>query len=234
MDFAELRQQARVGNISQEYVDWLKDHFIREVLDGRDGPAANALWAYASFLNHYGINSDNYPLFLIVIASNNMHAVDALLEGHEPEKYLDCVIANPYIIRTTFETFNRYKANELYEKSLRVFLGFLFKVYSAPEEGYQLYPPSIADINSLGKLLDESQDQDHPLNRGVLDCLACFQDLDKPHETDVDKKNLAAQAGRIRSDFFDAKRRLVQSITEVILEKAKAPTFGIPPDHVYG
>lgn len=234
MDFTELREQARVGQISKEYVDWLKNRFIVEILEGRDKPAANALWTYANFLNHHGINSDNYPLFLIVIASNNMHAIDALLDGHEPESYLDCVIANPFIIRTTFETFDRYKANELYEKSLRVFLGFLSKVYASPQEGYQLYPPSIADINALGKLLDEAEDQEYPLNRIVLDCLACIQDLDKPHETDIEKKNLAAQAGRIRSDFFDAKRRLVQSITEVILEKAKEPKFGVAPDHVYG
>ena len=118
--------------------------------------------------------------------------------------------------------------------SLREFLGLLFKVYRSPAEGYQLYPVTIAEVNSLGKFLDESQDQDWPLNRGILDVLACIADLDMPHETDIEKKNTAAQAGRIRSDYFDHKRSLRQSITDVILEKAKDPKFGEPPERVYG
>ena len=93
---------------------------------------------------------------------------------------------------------------------------------------------SIAEVNSLGKFLDESQDQDWPLNRGILDVLGEIADIEKPHETDVEKRNVAAQAGRIRSDFFDHKRSLKQSITEVILEKAKDPKFGTPPESIYG
>ncbi len=234
MDVKKLKEEAKVGHISQDYIDYLKYRFIMEVLDSPDTPSANALWAYASFLNDHGINSDNYPLYIELLASNNKSAIDALLDGHDPEKYFDCVTPNPYIVRATFETFARFKSNEIYDKSLRVFLGFLFKVYESSEVGYQLYPPSIADVNNLGKFLDESKDQEFPLNRGILDCLGCLADLEKPHETSIEKRELAAQAGRIRSDFFDAKRRLNQSITEVILEKAKKPTFGVPPEHIYG
>jgi hypothetical protein len=107
-------------------------------------------------------------------------------------------------------------------------------VYDSAAEGYQLYPVSIAEVNSLGKFLDESQDQDWPLNRGLLDVLGAIADLDTPHETDIEKRNVAAQAGRIRSDYFDHKRTLKQSITEVILEKSKDPKFGTPPEYTYG
>ena len=106
-----------------------------------------------------------------MLASNNRYAIDALLAGHEPERYLDCVAPNPFIVKSTFETFAEFKSNEIYEKSLRVFLGFLYKVYASAAEGYQLYPVSIAEVNSLGKFLDESQEQDWPLNRGILDVL---------------------------------------------------------------
>lgn len=234
MDFQKLKDEAKVGNISEEYVDFLKHRFITEILESTAPKAANALWAYASFLNRLGINPDNYPLYINLLASNNRYAVDALLAGHEPDRYLDCVVPNPYIVKATFDTFAELKSNEIYEKSLRVFLGFLFKVYGSSTEGYQLYPVSIAEVNSLGKFLDESQDQDWPLNRGILDVLGAIADLDMPHETDIDKRNVAAQAGRIRSDFFDHKRNLKQSITEVILEKAKDPKFGTPPEHTYG
>ena len=118
-----------------------------------------------------------------MLASNNRYAIDALLDGHDPEHYLDCVVPNPYIVKAVFETFTSLKANEIYEKSLRVFLGFLSKVYFAAEEGYQMYPVTLEHVNSLGKFLDKSQDQEWPLNRGILDVLAAIADLDKPHET---------------------------------------------------
>ena len=234
MDFQKLKDEIKVGHVSREYVDYLKHHFITEILESPNVKAANALWAYASFLSRLGINPDNYPLYINLLASNNRYAIDVLLEGHEPERYFDCVAPNPYIVKATFDTFAEFKSNEIYEMSLRVFLGFLFKVYSSAEEGYQLFPVTVANVNSLGKFLDETRDQDWPLNRGILDVLGCISDLDKPHETDMQKKDVAAQCGRIRSDFFDHKRSLKQSITEVILEKAKDPTFGKPPETIYG
>ncbi len=233
MDIQKIKDEVRVGNISPEAVDYLKHRAITEILEGKSVSAANALWAYASFLNRSGITADNYPLYLSMLASNNRHAVDALLDGHDPEHYLDCVVPNPYIVKAVFETFTSLKANEIYEKSLLVFLGFLSKVYFAAEEGYQMYPVTPEHVNSLGKFLDKSHDQEWPLNRGILDVLGTIADLDKPHEPDVKKRDVAAQAGRIRSDYFDNARRLNQSITEVILEKAKSPSFGIPPEHIY-
>lgn len=234
MDFQKLQDEVKGGHISPDYVDFLKYRLITEILESATPKAANALWAYASFLNKLGITPDNYPLYINMLASNNRYAIDALLNGHEPERYFDCVAPNPFIVKSTFATFAELKSNEIYEKSLRVFLGFLIKVYTSAEEGYQLYPVSIAEVNSLGKFLNEDLDQDWPLNRAILDVLACFADLDTPHETDMEKKNVAAQAGRIRSDYFDHKRSLKQSITEVILEKAKDPKLGIPPEYIYG
>jgi len=234
MDTQKITEEIRVGTVSEEAVDWLKHRTILEILDGGTPQAASALWAYASFLNRLGITSDNYPLYINLLASNNRFAIDALMAGHEPEHYLDCVVPNPYIVRAVFDTFASLKANEIYGTSLRVFLGFLSKVYASAEEGYQLFPVTIEQVNSLGKFLDESKDQEWPLNRGILDVLGYIADLDRPHEPDVGKRNVAAQAGRIRSDYFDHTRRLSQSITDVILEKAKSPSFGIPPEHTYG
>ncbi len=233
MDFQKITEELKVGNITQDAVDFLKHRVITDILDGTTSVTATALWAYASFLNRLGITSDTYPVYLAVLASNNRFAIDALLEGHEPETYLDCVAPNPYIVKAAFETFSQIKSNEIYDKSLRVFLGFLFKVYTAAQEGYELFHVTEEHVNSLGKFLDKNHDQDWPLNRGILDVLGEIADLDMPHEPDVQKRNVAAQAGRIRSDFFDNTRRMNQSMTDVILEKAKSPSFGTAPDHVY-
>jgi hypothetical protein len=233
MDIQKIKDEVKVGNISQEALDYLKHRTIMEILEGKTVSAANALWAYASFLNKLGITSDNYPLYINMLASNNRYAIDALLEGHEPEHYLDVVVPNPYMIKAIFETLASLKSNEIYENSLRVFFGFLSKVYFAAEEGYQMFPVTPEHVNALGKFLDKSHDQDWPLNRGILDVLAAIAELNMPHEPDVAKREVATQAGRIRSDYFDNARRMSQSITQVILEKAPAPTFGISPEHIY-
>jgi hypothetical protein len=233
MDFQTCTEAVRDGHITQDVVDFLKYRAITEILESKSALGADALWAYASFLNSLGITSDNYPLYLKVLASNNRFAIDALLAGYDPDRYLDCVIPNPYIVRTCFEIFDQVRSNEIYEKTLRVFLGLLMKVYASAEAGYQFFAATIEHVNSLGKFLNETEDQDWPLNRAILDMLGSFSDLDTTHEPDAAKRNLGAQAGRIRSDFFDRKRRLSQSITEVILEKAPSPGFGTPPDHVY-
>jgi len=233
MKFDEIKEAAKVGNISQEYIDYLKYIYINEILRAENKKAANTLVSYASFLNNLGINSDNYPLYLKVLETNNKYAIDTLLDKHDIENYLDCVVPNHFLIERIFNIFSLYKRNEIYKKALGVLFGFLIKVYASSEEGYQLYSPTIPDINSLGKLLNEEEDQDEELNRYILDILMYISDLDTPHETDPEKKELARQAGRIRSDFFDTKRRLEQSITEKVLEKAAKVSLGIPPDYIY-
>jgi hypothetical protein len=233
MDMKKMKEEAKIGIISREYIDYLKIAAIGDILAGGNQKAANALCTYAHFLNRMGIDSDNYPLYLKLLASNNKNAVDALLEGHEPEKYLGCVVANAYIVKSIFNILASYRKNEIYGKVLRVLFGVLMKMYESAQTGYRLYKPTIADVNSLGKILDESKDQDDDLNRDVLDILMYLADLDTPHETDPAKKEIARQAGRIRSDFFDNKRRLNQSITDVILAKADKVTYGIPPEYTY-
>ncbi len=113
MDIQKLKEEAKVGRISEDYVDFLKHRTITEILESATPRAANALWAYASFLNQLGITPDNYPLYINLLASNNRYAIDALLAGHQPERYLDCVAPNPYIVKSTFETFAELKSNEI-------------------------------------------------------------------------------------------------------------------------
>jgi len=60
-----------------------------------------------------------------------------------------------------------------------------------------------------------------------------FADLDTHYATDHRKKEIARQAGRVRSDFFDNKRRLSQSLTEVLLEKSAKMNMGVIPAYMY-
>jgi len=227
------RTEQAVGIVTEEEVGYLKNLYISQVLEGGSKKAANALVSYAHFLNREGINSDAYPLYLKILESNNRYAIDALLEGNNPEKYLDCVAPNHFLVESIFRILSKYKRNEIYSKTLRILFGFLIKVYSSPEEGYQLYQPTIANVNDLGKILNESKDQDDDLNRDILYILMFFADLDTHYTTDHRKKEIARQADRVRSDFFDNKRRLGQSLTEVLLEKSAKVNMGVAPAYVY-
>lgn len=235
MDIQQLKQDAELGKIEPAYIDYYKNLYITRILDSRAEPiAATAKVAYAGFLNHEGINSDNYPLYLRVLMTNNKYAVDALLAGHETDHYLDCVQPNGFITNNFFEILRRYRRNEVYRPILEVVYGYLDKVYNDPQEGYALYPPGYADVNAAGKFLDEEKDQNDTLNREILDLLLAVSKLDPVYEQDPDKRNVARHAARIRTDFFDDTRSILQSMTDVILETVDNPDYGTPPEYTYG
>ena len=234
MNVEWAKKQWEIGVVEPEYIDFLKESYLSDIMRVADTQSANAVVAYAGFLNNLGINSDSYPLYLELLGSNDAPAVDVLLEGYEQERYLECVIPNHFIIESFFDFLNEHKRNEVYWKILGVIIGFFVKVYKSTAEGYQLYSPTIGNVNSLGKFLDETKDQDDPLNRLILDVLHYLSLLDAPHETDSQKLAIARQASRIRSDFFDNNHSLIESMTAVTLAEVENPTFGIKPDHVYG
>jgi len=184
------KKKLEIGIIEPEYIDFLKHEFLNDILESKEQKSVNALVAYAGFLNSIKINPDNYPLFIDILSTNNAAAIDVLLEGYTPENLLDVVVPNHFIVKTFFDFLNNHKKNEIYEKTLEVIIGFLSKVYRSVEEGYQLYQPTITDVNALGKFLDETKDQDDPLNRSILDVLYYFSQLDKAHETEQNKLDI--------------------------------------------
>ncbi|HOV38104.1 MAG TPA: hypothetical protein PLG79_05230 [Spirochaetales bacterium] len=228
------KKKLEIGIIEPEYIDFLKHEFLNDILESKEQKSVNALVAYAGFLNSIKINPDNYPLFIDILSTNNAAAIDVLLEGYTPENLLDVVVPNHFIVKTFFDFLNNHKKNEIYEKTLEVIIGFLSKVYRSVEEGYQLYQPTITDVNALGKFLDETKDQEDPLNRSILDVLYYFSQLDKAHETEQNKLDISRQSSNIRSDFFDNSRSLLNSLTEVTLQMAENVSFGPPPEYFYG
>jgi len=83
-------------------------------------------------------------------------------------------------------------------------------------DGYKIYPPSVADVNSLGKHLSEEKGQDDLLNRSILDILDKLSSLEGQN-VDEDMEDLAVHAHNIRNNFFDSKKHLVDVIPEVQL-----------------
>ncbi|MBT4289805.1 MAG: hypothetical protein HOD92_20970 [Deltaproteobacteria bacterium] len=221
--------------IGKEALDSLHNIYLLDILKAENLRASSALVAYARFLNDEKLEYNLFPLYLKIFDSNNQFAIDALLNNYEPEKFLEIIIVpNSYVLENVFSLFTKFKSEGMYNKVQRVFCGFLHSVYHIVEEGVRFYLPTIADINNVGKHLVEDEDQEFPLNRVILDFLSCITDLDSfAHKDFQDRIEIARQASKIRSDYFDNRRKLIQSITEIVLEKDSDPNFGVTPDQMY-
>ena len=211
--------------------DSFKQEYLYQILKCSNIQSANALHTYAAFLNKLPQKYDLVPLYLKVFQTNNRFAIDALLKDKDPWEFFDFIrIINPYVISEIFETLDTFMRNTLYYKTLRAFCRLLKRLYSIGKAGYDVYPLSITDLNSMSKYLDESKDQSDELNREILDILICLVDLDNPTELDVAKNYIGKQAGRIRSDFLDDKRTLNSSFPDLLLEHESSVDLGIQPD----
>lgn len=217
--------------IDKAISDRFKQEYLYGVLKCDDLRSASALHTYAAFLNKLPQQNDLLPLYLKVFQTNNQYAVDALLKDKDPWVFFDFVrIANPYVVDEIFVTFNTFKRNLTYHKTLQVFCRLLKRLYGTGRAGYDVYPLSIHELNSLAKYLDESKGQSDALNREILDILIGLSDLDRTNEVDISKSAIGKQASRIRSDFLDDKRTLHKSFPDLLLERDSKVDLGIQPD----
>lgn len=211
----------------------IKQEYLYEVLEAKDVHASTALFAYASFLNQHPHRFDYFPLYLKVLETNNQYAVDAMLEGLEPETFFDMVVVpNHFIAKKIFELLGKHNSNSLYEKTRRVLCGYIRRIYKIVEDGFRIYPLNLNDLNNFAKLLDENEDQNYPANRVILDTLQCLGELDNLNEKDKQKLRVGRQANRIRGDFLDDTRNLSQAITEAVLKKSDEVDLGVLPSQL--
>ena len=82
--------------------------------------AVEASIEMAKYLNHKGLDSQNYPLILEVLWERNYHVVDALLAGEDPFNYFKKVQINPYIVEFALRMLDRYVPGSLYDKVLQL------------------------------------------------------------------------------------------------------------------
>ena len=107
-------------------------------------------------------------------------------------------------------------------------LGVLQSAYDSPRDGYSIYPLSIADLNALGKHLNEKKGQDDLLNRGILDIMDKISQLEGLGE-DEDMEDVAVHSNNVRNNFFDSKKRLEDIIPNVLLSTDRVLEPEIPP-----
>lgn len=215
----------------EEDLNKLEFSFLQEIFKLKNRESVDATIAYAKYLNTVGANSDNYPIFLKIIGMKNHWVVDALIGDKDPETFFSHVQMNYFIIRECFSAFRNAPRGGLYPKSLHVFLSMLMVTYKNPLEGYRVYPPTIIDINNLGKHLNEETDQRDPLNMAILtilDKIASLIDPGKPEE-DPEITAVATQANNIRGKFLDFTKSLKEAIPDLLLETSDYRANEIEP-----
>jgi len=203
--------------------DWKDDeiqrieyNLLKGILGTRSSEAVEAAITYASYLNFTGITNGNYPVFLNILTVRNHHVIDSLLGTRDPFLFMSSIQPNYFIVATCFSILTKYRKGEIYPKTLGIILGVFQATYNSPFDGYRIYPPSVADVNALGKHLNEEKGQDDLLNRSILDILDKLSSLEGQN-VDEDMEDLAVHAHNIRNNFFDTTKRLVDVIPEVLL-----------------
>lgn len=191
-------------------------NLLKGIMGVRTPEAVEAAITYARYLNSVGINNSNYPVFLKLLGVSNHFVIDALLGTRDPFLFMSSIQPNYFIVASCFSFLTRYHTGEIYAKTLGIILGVFQATYSNPLDGYKIYPPTISDINSLGKHLIEDKGQDDLLNRSILDVLDKISSLEG-QGVDEDMEDLAVHAHNIRNNFFDETKRLVDVIPAVLL-----------------
>lgn len=202
---------------SRNEIAQMEYNLLTGLLGVRTQEAVEAAITYAKFLNSTGINNSNYPVFLKVLGVRNGKVIDALLGTRDPFLFMSSIQPNYFIVSTCFSLLTKYHTGEIYPKTLGIILGVFQATYNSPLDGYKIYPPTIADINNLGKHLIEDKGQDDLLNRSILDIFDKISELEG-QGIDEDMEDLAVHAHNIRNNFYDTTKRLIDVIPEVLLK----------------
>ena len=132
-------------------VQQIEYNMLKGILGCRSVEAVEAATTYASYLNFTGITNGNYPVFLNILTVRNHHVIDALLGTRDPFLFMSSIQPNYFIVSTCFAILAKYRKAEIYPKTLGIILGVFQTTFNSPLDGYKIYPPSVADVNSLGK-----------------------------------------------------------------------------------
>ncbi len=192
---------------------------INKFLKCENQYSVEAAVEFARYLNYKGLNSDNYPLFMEMLEEENHNVTDALLGDSDAFDFFKEIQPNYYLIDYCFKLLYKYSPGGVYDKTLEIIFGILYRNYHRAKEGYKLYPLSIENLNALGKFLDKSKKQTEGVNRFILDILADIADYTSRFGDEADEQinKIAAHAIAIRNAFFDRRLEMSSVLPQEIL-----------------
>lgn len=184
---------------------------------------------FARYLNAQGLNGDNYPLYLEILRNENRFVIEALIGKQKAFDLFLGVQPNPYIIGFCFQMLRAYRPGGVYDLTLELIFGILYRNYHSAKEGHSLYPLTIEDVNSIGKFLDKKRDQTDPINRFILDILADIAEYRSINNEDTVVDKNSSHATSIRNAFFDRRREMSGVMPPEILIRTEYDTTLVKP-----
>ncbi len=210
----------------------VENKILQQIMASRTPEAVEAATSYARFLRLSGLDTENYPLFLKMLEIENHFVLDALLGNSDPFLLLSTIPPNGYLISKCFMLLTRWRPGGIYPKTLAIVLGVLQSAYSSPRDGYKIFKLGIADIDNLGKHLEKDKGQKDARNRCILDILDRIGSLEGLRWEDT-MEQVARQALRIRSNFFDNTKMLEECIPQVLLVRGDYRQDEVPPRNLF-
>jgi hypothetical protein len=145
---------------------------------------------------------------------------------------LSTIPPNRYIVSKSFRLLTKWRPGGIYPKTRAIVLGVLQNAYSSPKDGYKIYRLGIADVDNLGKHLEQEKGQDDAQNRCILDILEKIGSLEGL-QWDESMEEVARQAMKIRGNFFDNTRLLEDCIPQVLMVRGDYLEDEMPPQELF-
>jgi len=216
----------------RESILQIENRLLQQIIAARTPEAVEAAVSYARFLRLSGLDTENYPLFLKMLEIENHWVLDALLGTSDPFLLLSTIPPNKYLVSRCFILLTRWRPGGIYPKTLAIVLGVLQNAYSSPRDGYKIYALSVADVDNLGKHLEKDKGQNDERNRCILDILDRIGSLEGLR-WDASMEQVARQALKIRSNFFDNTKLLEDCIPQVLLVRGDYRQEETPPRSLF-
>jgi len=172
--------------------------------------------SFAKYLNKVGLTRTNFPLFLRLLATNNPWVVDALVGRRVSHLLFASIPPTEYSIKKAFVILSFFHPDVIYAKTLESALGIVETAYYDPDDGYEIYPLRLADLNTIGKYLDKKKEQDDVNNTLILNILDRMSAIGNYNKIPP-KTILSRHAFDIRFAYFDNEKKLEDVIPQVLL-----------------
>lgn len=216
---------------SEEAIYRVENHIINNMFACRTPDAVESAISYTRFLRMSGLTNENYPLFLKLLEMDNHYVIDSLIGKTDPFLLLTPIQPTKHLLSTCFRLLTNWHPGGIYPKTLSIVLGVLQASYSYAKDGYLVHKVTINDVNNLGKHLNKDKGQKDPVNRAILDILDRIALLEG--QGDEEMELIARQCNLIRSYFFDKRKKMEDSIPQVLLVKSDYLVKEVLPEHVF-
>jgi len=187
---------------------------------------------FARYLNHVGINSVNYLLFIRFLETNNKWVVDALIGNRQPRLLFSGIRPNNFLVHKAFLLLSAWHPGQIYEKVLQAVLGIIEYCFHSPDDGYQIYRLKITDLNNIGKFLDESKDQFDESNSVLLSALDRITRMGA-FEENLRKTVLSKHAFNIRIAYFDNQKQCTDIIPQLLMVRLRREDSKTAPSRAF-